>query len=212
MRITPFIFHSDFELFANTYVISDSFSNCVIVDPGKEDEGLIEFIENNHLTLKGILLTHGHFDHIRGITFIEKYWNVFVYMHRNDISYLIDTHLNCSDRFSRHEVVVNNVKIIEVDEKHPISILEKPIQVIETPFHTLGSICFYLPNEKALISGDSLFFGSIGRTDFPGSDPRLISSSLAKLMMLDEDTHVYPGHGPETTIKNEKEQNSFVKK
>lgn len=212
MIIKSFTFPSEFELFANTYVISDSLSNCVIIDSSKESEEIVDYIKSNNLKVKGILLTHGHFDHIRGIEYLSELYDAPVYIHKNDVLFLSDPHLNCSDRFSRKDIRVTKIKIVEIGEKEPIGVLENTIKVIETPYHTMGSVCFYLPREKALISGDSLFFESIGRSDFPGSDSRLISSSLAKLMLLDDDVKVYPGHGVETTIGHEKKQNSFVKK
>ena len=213
MKVISFINNNPYELVANGYILFDEKNNCVVIDPGKADNQMVDFIKKNNLTLQAILLTHGHFDHIGGVSHILKTFDVPVYIHKNDQDYLFDTHLNCSDRFSRKDIVFNskiNVKYIE--NECELHILEKTIKVIETPFHTMGSICYLIPDENILFSGDTLFCESIGRTDLERSNPSLIDGSLAKLMLLNEDTKVYPGHGPETTINHEKKQNSFVKK
>ena len=212
MKIIPFIYDDYVELFANSFLIVDDEKTAVLVDPGKEDKTIVEYIENNHITLKAILLTHGHFDHIRGVDYFESHYSVPIYIHPRDKEYLTNPRVNCSDRFSLRNVVIQTNNLKEIVDRDKINILTNPIIVIETPFHTPGSVCFYLPGERALISGDTLFLESIGRTDFPGSDSSLIDDSLAKLMLLDDDTKVYPGHGPETTIGYEKKQNPFVKR
>ena len=213
MKVVPFINNNPFELVANGYVLFDEKNNCVVIDPGKADNQIVDFIKGNKLSLKAILLTHGHFDHISGVPHILKTFDVPVYIHKNDQDYLFDAHLNCSDRFSRKDIVFNTrIDVKYFESECELHILEKPIKVIETPFHTMGSICYLITDENILFSGDTLFCESIGRTDLERSNPSLIDSSLAKLMLLKDDTKVYPGHGPETTIEHEKKQNSFVKK
>ena len=213
MKVISFINNNPYELVANGYVLFDEHNNCVVIDPGKADNQIVDFINKNKLSLQAILLTHGHFDHIGCVPHILKTFDAPVYIHKNDQDYLFDAHLNCSDRFSRKDIVFNsdiNVKYIE--NECELNLLDKVIKVIETPFHTMGSICYLIPDENILFSGDTLFCESIGRTDLERSNPSLIESSLAKLMLLNESTKVYPGHGPETTIDHEKKQNSFVKK
>ena len=212
MRIIPFVYNNWFELSANTYIVIDGQFKCVVIDPGKEDKNVIKAIRDNNLSLVAILLTHGHFDHIGGINALVKEFNVPVYIHKNDRNFLKDPYLNGSDRFSRKNIVIDDVDIQEIMDEVTLNLINLPIKVIETPFHTPGSICFYLPNENTLFSGDTLFFESIGRSDFALSEPGLIPSSLAKLMSLKEDTVVYPGHGDKTTIGHEKKQNPFVQK
>ena len=210
MKVIKLNYQTTFELFANGYLIIDSHKQCVVVDPGKEDPTLVSLIKEKGLTLKAILLTHGHFDHIRAVDMLVSEFHCPFYIHQNDIEYLINPHLNGSDRFSRKDVIVKNHPIFL--HEGVLNILDEPIEVIETPFHSMGSVCFYLPIEKVLLSGDTLFFLSVGRTDFVGSNPKLIDSSLAKLMKLDDDVIVYPGHERETTIGNERNQNPFVKR
>ena len=211
MRIVPFIYSEVFELAANSYLLIDSNNNCVIVDPGKEDNRVMDYINNNSLTLKAILLTHGHFDHIAGIKYLLKYFPVPIYIHTDERDFLKNPKLNCSNRFSRKDIVIEN-DVVTLKDGEVLKILNEDIKVIHTPFHTRGSVCFYLEKENALISGDTLFFMSIGRTDFPTACPELIDSSLAKLMSLKDETKVYPGHGEETTIGFERKQNPFVKR
>ena len=204
MKIVPFYFDNPFDLNSNSYLLVDDSNNCVVIDPSKA-KVILDYIEANHLNLKAILLTHGHFDHIKGV----KYFNVPVYIHKDDAELLREPKLNCSDRFSREDIVIDATPTLISDDE-VLNILDEPIKVIHTPFHSMGSVCFYLKDSDALISGDTLFQYSIGRTDFITSDPSLINSSLAKLMKLPDQTVVYPGHGPKTTIGIERKLNSFV--
>ena len=211
MKLVPFAYNNWFELTANTYILIDDQSKGVVVDPGKEDKAVVDYIKGNNLSLVAILLTHGHFDHIGGVNALSKMFNVPVYIHKNDREFLINPKYNGSDQYSRKDIIIDkDVVVKEIVDERDLNLLSFPIKVIETPFHTPGSICFYLPDENILISGDTLFFESIGRSDFILSNPSLIPHSLAKLMSLKEETVVYPGHGDKTTIGHEKKQNSFV--
>ena len=206
MEIKEFVNNIGIEQSANTYILIDG-KDCVIIDPGFVDPEVGQYIKDNSLNLKGILLTHGHFDHIRGV----GAYNCPVYMHKNDVELLTNPHLNCSDRFSRKDIVID-IKPEIVEDGQELHLLSKAIKVIHTPYHTMGSVCYYLPEEKILFSGDSLFKGSIGRSDFITSDPRLIKDSLAKLAALDDDVVIYPGHMNNTTIGEERNENPFVKR
>ena len=208
MRIIPF-YHTSFDLCSNTFLLIDDSNNCVVIDPSTVDDGVINTLKNNHLNLKGILLTHGHFDHIRGVKHLLDAFKVNVYIHSNDVPLLTNPSLNCSDRFSRENITLKT-KSITISDGQEVGLLEEKIKVIHTPFHTMGSVCFYLPDAKALISGDTLFQYSIGRVDLATSNPSLVGSSLKKIMSLPDDTRVYAGHGPETTIGTERKLNSFV--
>lgn len=207
MNIKVFTYPNTFELYANTYVLSDSKGSAVVIDPGKDDKEVVDYINSNNLHLKGVLLTHGHFDHIRGVDLLCA----DVFMHEKDEPLLKNSHLNCSDRFSRHDVIIKS-QTTSIKDKDVLNLLEEPIVVIHTPFHTEGSICFYLKDSGVLFSGDTLFQYSIGRSDFVTSNPSLINSSLEKLMMLPDEVVVYPGHGEMTTIGQERKLNPFVKR
>ena len=207
MNIKVFTYPNTFELYANTYVLSDDEGNAVVVDPGKDDKEVLNYISSNNLRLKGVLLTHGHFDHTRGVDLL----NADVFIHEKDEPLLRNSHLNCSDRFSRHDVVVKS-KAQSIKDGDVLNLLSEPIAVIHTPFHTEGSVCFYLKDSRVLFSGDTLFQYSIGRSDFVTSNPSLIDSSLEKLMKLPDEVVVYPGHGGMTTIGQERKLNPFVKR
>ena len=206
MKVKAFTYEGFFELNANTYVLIDESDNCIIVDPGKDNNEVIDFIKESELKPRAILLTHGHFDHIRGVDLLVKAFDIPVYINGEDEKFLKDPHLNCSDRFSRENVIINS-GVETFKDGDVLNILSEPIKVIGTPFHTPGSSCFYLKDNKILLSGDTLFKNGIGRTDFPLSDERLIDSSLKKLLFIPDDVKMYSGHGDvilfkDTFIKN----------
>ena len=211
MRIVSFIYNDVFEMAANGYLLIDRKNDCVMIDPGKEDKEVVQYIKQNKLNLKAILLTHGHFDHIGGVNYLLNSFSVPVYIHEGDKDFLRKPRLNCSDRFSRKDIIVD-VEPEALKDGQVLKMLDKDIKIIHTPFHTKGSSCFYIEEENILFSGDTLFFGSIGRTDFPTAQPELVDSSLAKLMRLKDETKVYPGHMNETSIGLERKQNPFVKR
>ena len=209
MKIVPFIYDDFDDLFANTYVLIDDSLACLVIDPSKKYEGIINYIEKNGLTLKGVLLTHGHFDHMRGVDLLLNKYHVPLYIGFYDADALKDSRKNLSYLMGREEMVVEE-EPITVSDREVLHILEEDIEVIYTPFHTKGSVCYYLKDSKALFSGDTLFRYSIGRDDFPNSLPKEKKASLAKLMALPEDTKVYPGHGSFTKIGEERNNNPFV--
>ena len=194
MKVKAFIYNGFYELCANTYVLYDE-SECVIVDSGKNNDDVVNFIKENHLQVKGILLTHGHFDHIQGLPALLKAFNAPLYIHEEDECMLRDPHLNGSDRFSRSDIAFD-YKVITFTDGEELKLLKSQIKVIHTPFHTKGSSCFYLKDNKMLFTGDTLFEQGIGRTDFIHSIPELTHSSLSKLNKLEKDITIYPGHGP----------------
>lgn len=208
MKIECFYYNSREELAANTYLLIDK-NECVVVDPSCDYDGVIEYINNNNLKLKAILITHAHFDHIRGVNRLAKCFNTPIYCHFLDIDALKNPHLNCSEE---NNVIVNFAPIAIEDGQILNLLKNEPIKVIHTPYHTIGSVCFYFTKSKILISGDSLFKMTIGRDDLPTSDPNSKRSSLSKLSVLPEETKVYPGHGSMTTIKHELLFNRFLKR
>lgn len=173
-----------------------------IVDPGQEGERIAALVEQRAARPAGILLTHGHFDHIGAIPGLRRrYGDVPVYLHPADVPAL--THpLNRMEPFYPPLPPVGNV----LDCRTLAG-----VDVIETPGHTPGGVCYFFPEEKLLLSGDTLFAGSVGRTDFPGGDLPTLRRSLAALCALPDETRVIPGHGPETTIGAEKSGNPFLR-
>ncbi len=185
----------------NSYVVERN-KKCYIIDPGGFDMSkLIEYIEDNNFELEGILLTHGHYDHIIGIPEIIDYKDVPVYISEKDYNFLYDSSLSLSLWLDLDFKLSSRVKVEKIKEGDEIFGFE----VIETPGHTHGGVCFYDKENKALMSGDTIFKFNHGRTDLPTGNMSDLRKSISKLMDLEGDTVVYPGHGGETTIKMEKE-------
>ena len=211
MHFKSFTYEYDNELYANTYIFFNDNKNCVIIDPSKEDEKVVKYIRDNGLSLKAILLTHGHYDHIRGVDMLVEAFKAPVYIHKFEKKLLEEPELNCSDRFSRKEVIIKS-KTIDIEDGMRIKGLDEDVIVLFTPYHTKGSCCFYLKDSKILLSGDSLFFEGFGRYDLKTSQPSKVRESLEKILSLPSDTLVYPGHGQWTSIQHERYANSIVKR
>lgn len=194
--------------FANCYVIGDEGKPCVIVDPATNRNGCLDaYIDKHHAGhVQGYLVTHGHFDHIGGLMSLAHQAPVF--MAEEDFACLDNTYLNGSESFGLPEpVIVRNLTPYAVEDEDEIKLAGFVFKVIATPFHTKGSVCYYLESEKALFSGDTLFHLSVGRTDLPGGCERFKRDSLRKLLLLPDDTKVYPGHEGGTTIGAERRSN-----
>lgn len=210
MEIIPFIYQSKDELASNAYIAIDSDKQCIVVDPGCDYDGLVSFIAKNNLKLKGVLLTHSHFDHIRGVDRLIDAFRCPLYCHRDDIDGLTDEDINLSYSFT--DLVYVKASPTVINDGDILNLLNEPINVIHTPYHTIGSVCYYLSNSGILFSGDTLFKFTIGRVDLITSVKSMKSVTFKKLTVLPNTTKVYPGHGPSTTIGYEKEKNPFIKR
>jgi len=191
----------------NCVVIYDEKTkDCVIIDPGADGEDILEEVE--HFNVKAILATHGHLDHVGQVGFLKKILDVPFYMNIKD-EFLIN-----NDIFPGFSMIIKATKCpnpdFDLKEGDNLKFGSISFYVIETPGHTPGSVCFYNQENKILISGDTLFAGSVGRVDLPGGNGAELEKSLNKLMTLPEDTVVYPGHGGRTTIGKEKRTNPFI--
>ena len=198
MEIIPFIYQTEDELLSNTYIFKDSSNACVVIDPSKDYDGIVNYIKNHGLNLKAILVTHAHFDHIGGINKLVDAFNVPIYAGYEDVASFNDPYKNCSELCDTNVVV--NHDINPLGDNEVLHLLDEDIKVIYTPYHTIGSVCYYFQKSKVLFSGDSLFNYSLGRSDLPTSVPSKCEESIAKLMKLDDDVRVYPGHGRFTSI------------
>lgn len=207
MKIIPFIYKDIDDLCANTYVLIDNSNNCVVIDPSKEYDGLVNYIKKNELNIKAVLLTHSHCDHFRGAELLIKTFNIPLYIGFYDAPGLKDPILNCSIMLGQNKTL--NIEPITISEGQTISVLDEEIYVIDTPYHTCGSVCYYLKESKALFSGDSLFCRGVGRSDLPTSVRKMQSSSLKKILSLPEDVKVFCGHGPNTSIEIEKKFSNY---
>ncbi len=193
----------------NSYlIVNEETKECILVDPAAYSNEIKEAIHSEALKLKAVLLTHGHFDHIMGIDDVIKEGNVPVYAHQEEKKLLNDSTMNLSTMYGKGYTFSN---AIYLSDGEMIKIAGFTFEVIYTPGHTKGGCCYYCKEERVLFSGDTLFCGSVGRTDFPtGSSSQLIRSVKEKLLCLPEETKVYPGHMEETTIAYEKVNNPFI--
>lgn len=183
-------------------VIDESTNDAVIVDPGDNVKTLERFIEDNNVNLKGILLTHGHWDHTNGVKFVNSKYNAKVYVHKEDAEIMKRN----TEMFGE---LPNESEIVYINDNDVLNFNNLKFEVLFTPGHTPGGVCFKF--ENVVIVGDTLFNGSIGRTDFEGgSFETLISSIKTKLLTLAGSTTVLCGHGPSTTIGYEKSNNGFL--
>lgn len=194
--------------FENCYIVGDNESKKgIIIDPGDEAEKIISFVEKLNLKIEKIIITHGHVDHIGAVDEIRVRYKVPVMIGEKDAVKLTDSNENLSSLSGDNVYSGPAEKFLK--EGDIISVGKYDFKVLETPGHTVGSISFY--GNGVVFTGDALFLGSIGRTDFPGgSHEQLIASIQQKLLTLPGDTIIYAGHGPDSTIEQEREFNPFL--
>ena len=198
----------------NTYIIYDETKECIIIDPGcyeeKEEIQLKSFIDENMLTPVKLINTHCHIDHVLGNKFVSDIWDIELYIHKVDLPLLENAgNIGKMYGFENYEGSPYPKHFLEGESN--VVFGNSELEIIFTPGHAPGHICLYSENDKFIIAGDVLFNGSIGRTDLPGGDYNtLINSIKTKLLPLDEETIVYCGHGPSTTIGKENETNPFL--
>lgn len=192
----------------NCYIVANKATKeALIVDPADEGYRISNALAQNGWTPVAVLLTHGHFDHIMAVDELRDKYHLPVYAHVDEEDVLRQTSLNMSTMIGQRYITKADVYVRDGEE---LTLAGLKIIVYHTPGHTKGSVCYYLPDEKVLLSGDTLFHCSIGRTDFPtGSTLQLIASVKEKLFVLPDDVKVYPGHESITSIGYEKQYNPF---
>ena len=198
----------------NTYVLFNEKKSCIIIDPGfytdEEKQELEGFIKTNQLTPKLLLNTHCHLDHVFGNKYIGEAYRLTLHIHKDEepvLQMAPASGLMFNFPFDNY-----TGELIFLNEGDEITLDDDKLEVIEAPGHSPGSICFYCEKQKFVIGGDVLFKHSIGRTDLPGgSYEGLVKNIKEKLFVLDNDVIVYPGHGPATTIGEEKRDNPWVR-
>ncbi len=195
----------------NCSIIGDEVTReAIVIDPGDDIQKIVELLEKHGLTVKQIAITHAHIDHIGGAQKLRALTGAPVYMHEAD-SFLADR-LDMQAGWLGIETPENPGIDTPAREGDVLKAGSIEATVLHTPGHTPGSISLFLPHEKKLIAGDTLFLGSVGRTDLPGGDPDAIKKSIrGKLYTLPEDTVVIAGHGAQTSIGREKRSNMFVR-
>jgi glyoxylase-like metal-dependent hydrolase (beta-lactamase superfamily II) len=197
----------------NAFVLWDETNECVIIDAAcffpQEEQKLKDFIESAHLKPVRLLNTHGHFDHLMGNGFAEKVWGLKTGIHQAD-NFLVENALSNALMFGI-QMPKPPAAGSFLKEGDVVFFGNSEMKVIHVPGHSPGSVAFYSEKDQFMIVGDILFNGSIGRTDLPmGNHEQLISGIKSKLLVLDDDVLVYSGHGPETTIGNEKWSNPYL--
>jgi hydroxyacylglutathione hydrolase len=198
----------------NTYVISDDLKNCVIIDPGcydrDEQNELTSFIQENGLKPLALLNTHAHIDHVLGNSFVQKEYNLDYYLHESDIVTLnaVSSYAHLYG-FQGYVPSPQPSHILKGGEKLQFGEIE--FEVLFTPGHAPGHVVFYNKENKFVINGDVLFKGSYGRVDLPGGSMEVLKKTIAEIMFqLPDDTTVFCGHGPRTTIGIEKQTNYIL--
>ncbi len=193
----------------NCYLLINSDEKiAAVVDPGSYEDAIFSHLQNENIKLTQIILTHGHYDHIGGVNQIHDETNAAIYIHPLDEEMLAESHLNLSALFGTQYTVNASVNYLKEEIPHELGDLS--FRIIHTPGHTPGSVC--LLHENVLISGDTLFRNSVGRTDFPGASTEdLLKSIQTKLMDLNDDVRILSGHGDDSTIGHERRINPFIK-
>lgn len=190
------------------FVYREGSSKVIFIDPADYGEQIFKAMKDNGFEVAAILLTHGHFDHIWGCSRLRQLTSAPVYAYEGEEKVLLSADLNVSAGAGRACTVKANHLLKDGEE---VTIEGMTFKLIATPGHTQGSCCYYFEEANMLISGDTLFEESVGRTDLPtGSMSTLVRSVKDKLFELPDDTVVYPGHGDSTTIGHEKKYNPFI--
>lgn len=195
------------ELKSNCYIIETEPGRCVAVDIGGDSKMLINYLIMKKLRLSKILLTHGHYDHMNGVAEVAEATGAEVYIHEDDAHMLESASASLASFMS--VITFRPVhRFISINDDCIIADGNLSFRVLHTPGHTPGSVCYIC--DDTIFSGDTLFCCSIGRTDFPGSDIHAMRSSLKRIVALDGDYKVYPGHNESTTLAYERINNPYL--
>ena len=193
----------------NTYVVwNEDTKDCVLIDPSDGFDEILRCMEEEKLSPKAIWITHGHDDHIGAVNELKRTYKLLAYIMKDEEEAVISPIYNLSGRMGRPRVVEPDMTFLD---RQTIAVLGTSMTALLTPGHTVGGGCFWFPEEKIIFTGDTLFLESIGRSDFPGGDTLTLLRSIKEtLMELPDDTVVFPGHGPATTIGHERKYNPFL--
>ena len=193
----------------NCYIVTSDMNHAVIIDPGFDAEKIAAKVNELGAKPKFMLLTHGHFDHILALDDVREHYEVKACIGTNEKQVITSPELNLTGGFLGEAISMEaDIYLNDGDE---LTIAGMKVKAIEVPGHTPGGTCYYFVDENVLFSGDTLFAGSVGRTDFPGGSGRALFLGIKdKLYALPDEVRVFPGHGDDTTIGYEKIHNPFV--
>ncbi|MEM6460208.1 MAG: MBL fold metallo-hydrolase [Planctomycetota bacterium] len=196
----------------NCYVVTSADDRAWLVDVGSDPGPMLDHVEAQNLTVEKIILTHAHADHIAGLgEAVERYPDALVLIHEDETDFLTDTTLNLSAGFGFPVVAPEAGGTLRHGDR--LTLADHSFEIRHTPGHSPGGITLYQADQGVALVGDTLFAGSIGRFDFPTSDgPALLRSIHKQLLTLPDDTEVHPGHGPATTIGDERATNPYLRK
>ena len=195
------------ELGTNCYIMSKD-GNAVAIDPADDAETISDYLIENDLKLCAILLTHGHYDHIMASGELRRLTGAPIYAHEEEKALLEDARLNAGERMGHVYTVSPDNLLKDGDTVNAAGITFK---VIHTPGHTIGSVCYLDEEDKIMFTGDTIFYGSVGRCDLPTGDEDLLMNSLKKIKNIDPDVELYPGHGRSSTIAGELKRNMYLR-
>ncbi len=195
---------------ANCYILLDEISKeAVVIDPGEFNKELTNILSDENAIVKYILLTHGHYDHILGVYELKKYTGAQVGIHKNDADCLEDESLSHANQIQAKQNIVH--ADFEFEDGASLWIGKIEIEVIFTPGHTLGGVCFVCENEQKIFTGDTLFYHTIGRTDLQGGNMTDMQNSLLKISSIKGGYLVFPGHDRSSTLDEERKHNRYLR-
>lgn len=193
---------------SNCYLLANEQKEAILIDPGADADRILALIEQHGLRVAVILLTHGHMDHVSALAEVQRRHPALVAMHPLDASWAFTEKNAMPPYFDAPEAPPAIER--ELADGQTWTDAGYRYKTLTTPGHSPGSVSFYFEDEGLLFSGDVLFQGSAGRTDLPGGSSKILTESLNRLALLPDETIVYPGHGPETTIGVEKKTNYYM--
>lgn len=198
----------------NCYIVTDEQGNAVVVDPGGDGNRINSTIAAAGLTVHAVIDTHGHFDHIGANDTVARNFGLPVHIHEEDAP-MLESPASRNPMFDQTEMDAGESPVVRLADDEVLAFGSLKMQVLHTPGHTRGGICLLVSSDggepKDLITGDTLFAGSIGRSDFPGGDQDTLMASIKdKILPLGDDVRIYPGHGGSSTIGDQKINNPYV--
>ncbi|MBN1557199.1 MAG: MBL fold metallo-hydrolase [Lentisphaerae bacterium] len=194
---------------ANSYVLAGENRRALVIDPGAEADRLVRYLETRGLGVAAYVLTHGHIDHLSALPGLLARFPAPVALHPADAAWAFASRNTMQPFYPPPPAPLTVAR--ELAEGQSWTDAGLTYRILETPGHTPGSVCLFFEQEQALFTGDTLFAGSVGRTDLTGGDSRALARSLKRLAALPDTVSVYPGHGPATAIGREKKANYFLR-